>query len=1615
MESDAQIEARAYEQQAHVIEQQGDHSGAIRLMERALMLRAPQNLGVGGGDQAERLLAAERLVVKYNTVAVRCFKNDDYETALTYLNNALRMTEPGQPHFDHAPEERLRLRGTSFNNLGCLERRRGRLEMALNYLQLAVEHGGNQSASTFLNMSAILSQLGRPAEAAGAARRAVGLLEASGSEQPGVLPIAYHNLAMALESIEPEAAGEAYWRAFELAKSELGATSSTTQAIEKNMTRFAHQSRRVIRPQQSTNTSLPPLQNRSSSQARGRVNTNIGHTRAGASTQSAEPASSFAIRLPPTIQNVQPSQHTERSGTANSQTQRSRPLGSLRSNSEQVTGGIEQTPPSTPKGNVGSSGYQPAPPGGRRSGPSDVASSIAPQRRQSQDRSAKFSAALPKETERETNRAVPRPPADRPSGNRAPPIRSVQPGDSPVDKQLDPQSHSAPHTQVQSTSQGPAVPSGSLREQQQQPEKQLQRQPSTPTVQQDQLRQFSQPQQLEPKRDAPMKPQPPQSQAGQQARSTRFVNDTAPQPQQSAQQQQPRQMEPSSLGVGEDGRKEDLLTFLTNRLNAQLKAEEEFEQRYVSAVKIQCLARRINAKKKLSRARQDRMNRTFAQQSLEGKASAKVCKFFRLILLKRKDITEKQQQEQKVKDVRHDAAVKIQSIARRWLAKNRVRRLRIYYRDYNKSLRVLQCWFRQLLAKKKVKSMRNAKSSATVALLTNEKRNRSACDIQRLFRAYRAMSGTNKLRGTVRAANEKERQSSRVYGAKRIQCAWRGFVDRRFASSFADERLSTYRKIDRTEIRRFAVITIQRLVRGLLSRRRTRGIKEVADARKAVLLEKKRNVSAIRIQCQIRRFLSRRQLRRKREIAQVLQRNKRHGFQAIITQQWCRGALSSCIVQRRIHARLLWQLDAIRAKELEAAERSAADLADEQRRQREKEAVLQLQAKRGEWRQTICRPPPVPAPLEPTVVIPTDEELELEILAANLRAEAAAKARGQPEPIEDAGDQEDAKSDHSRSPPAADAEGAEEEGEQSPAAQRASSAEPSPSHPAGVVADEVDSDPHDQTPAPLAVPEEEAGQPSPPTEQEPQEEPIVLEPLVWPKPTEPPVSLSISIEHRELRRKEALAKRIEERLAKIEQRSSVDPIATHRELVRKNGAARRIQALIKGFLCRRRMILTRLVIAHYIDALVEDGREEPIPVQQRLEFNIIDEVESSMQDTLGHARRQMHVGVIQRQARKSLAEREVDRRREQHWKKRDEASRVLAGARKMLLAKQEVRTRQQQQDEIRQKQIEAEEAQLAALRDAAAVKIQSSIRQRQAVIKMEEEKRRGTLEKAHAVLVGFFKLILAKRLLRSRQKQVQDVLQAEARAIRREAAAIRLQSFGRTINAKQHRDGCKKALLVAQERRVVEEAAEPEVETSIEPIAPDTSSDVAAHPIPETSSSVGVVPTAARAAAEDAAAPPMHASADEEQDAVKADAAATRIQAVYRGHIARVESKKRSKERREKWLHQAEIEAEELQELEGLNEAAATVQKNYRMFTAKKEVARLRAEQETEVQNEAASKVQRGFKVYTAKKEADRRRVERSRQWEARRNDAEQEDPHEFLSSTEPRSTRDELSEEEEE
>ncbi|PWU84748.1 hypothetical protein C4B63_205g20 [Trypanosoma cruzi] len=105
---------------------------------------------------------AEDLVLCCNNHAVAAFNEKQFLAAEFFLGKALFLTDlrgkEEANYFIGAESRRLQLRAATLNNLGCMEKRRQRLEESLGYLRQAVElevsldTTSRGSPSTYLNL-----------------------------------------------------------------------------------------------------------------------------------------------------------------------------------------------------------------------------------------------------------------------------------------------------------------------------------------------------------------------------------------------------------------------------------------------------------------------------------------------------------------------------------------------------------------------------------------------------------------------------------------------------------------------------------------------------------------------------------------------------------------------------------------------------------------------------------------------------------------------------------------------------------------------------------------------------------------------------------------------------------------------------------------------------------------------------------------------------------------------------------------------------------------------------------------------------------------------------------------------------------------------------------------------------------------------------------------------------------------------------------------------------------------------------------------------------------------------------------------------------------------------
>lgn len=210
---------------------------------------------------------ANTIVSLCNTYAVCAFTAKKFDAAAYLLSKALFLTDtavekiPGDLPYsvnkakamdsipgverERLPQEaeiatlcfvndngaRLRQRAAAFNNLGCMERKRGLLQQSLDYfkraaqIEVRLDPSGLGSPSTYLNICTLLIEMQRYSEAVPAAERAIAALQMHIQEQTNIpdvcntammLCVGQYNLGVALEKRGKSGDDKGAAKAFEL-------------------------------------------------------------------------------------------------------------------------------------------------------------------------------------------------------------------------------------------------------------------------------------------------------------------------------------------------------------------------------------------------------------------------------------------------------------------------------------------------------------------------------------------------------------------------------------------------------------------------------------------------------------------------------------------------------------------------------------------------------------------------------------------------------------------------------------------------------------------------------------------------------------------------------------------------------------------------------------------------------------------------------------------------------------------------------------------------------------------------------------------------------------------------------------------------------------------------------------------------------------------------------------------------------------------------------------------------------------------------------------------------------------------------------------------------------
>ncbi|AYU81885.1 Flagellar Member 7 [Leishmania donovani] len=989
-------EAEILEVQALQAERDGECGRDILLMERALQIRchlvnrlrekwANAASGTGSPSAAgahrvsvlanadavgkEELLleyqaqcgelydAAERLVVRCNGLGVEHFKRGAFSEASPLLEYAMQLTEDGAYPLCEVDERRRHLRGVTLNNLGCMERRRGHFSEALQYMKSSMEMTGVESPVAYMNTSAILIQLRLSDEAVRMAERSIELLYQT-PEDPSLLAVAHHNLAMALEPVDPARCLEEYALAYRTACSTLGPESETSLSILRSWRRYEA-------------TRVPPAMGAFFTAGDGAAASRLRGLAGAAPTRHAYTA---PHRLPATM----PRTHNGKSGAGPPMD-----LIELFPHPFLPSASISSAPTKTPRDVTPI--YRPAvvprrplaprpPPGVTATSSSRSREPQSQPRHQQQEQhrqprrqygTEKVMRSSPPASR--TAVAAPRPPP----ANRASELAvaagsgrvaaSMTPSPPPSrQRQTTAHRRYSPTTPAQESSRK-SPPRTDTRQQRLPMQKRTadacltasgprKREKSTSHYASDRLTtQASSTALLSSPAQSPGRgPRRPIKESGSSNHSLPMPLPRNLPPLQTAVAAEPPSVAPNpsysrSLHDAKTNASlpptsaslsltSDPLTFLQNRLEILLQDEEELEHKYAQATVIQRYYRGHLAHRRVAALRATRASYARLAQLRRHMAARCIQRAFRRHRRHSRYPLAADQLGRYAaaggrRGAQHQAATQLQRIARGWLARRHYAQLRKYTCESPAAATRIQRWIRALQARRHYAALLTAKAQQEAMALEHERRQYAATRIQGQWLTHlqrRACQAALRNRMMARAAEDAR---CRMRAAIIIQSAWRGYQARRL---YQDTYLRTSQlRTARLEYerRRQAAVRLQAFGRMLIARQHATPLLTVARFRAAAEIRTRSHEgqAAIKIQCAYRRHVARRvcatkRAARKKQISQDLVQ-----VRTATVQRAGRGYMARKDVGRKMSAvqaeaeRYERRLLALKQKELGAA------------------------------------------------------------------------------------------------------------------------------------------------------------------------------------------------------------------------------------------------------------------------------------------------------------------------------------------------------------------------------------------------------------------------------------------------------------------------------------------------------------------------------------------------------------------------------------------------------------------------------------------------------------------------------------------------------------------------
>ncbi|KAL7699694.1 Tetratricopeptide repeat/IQ calmodulin-binding motif containing protein [Lotmaria passim] len=900
-------EAEILEMQALQAEHDGDGSRSIPLMERALQIRchvvnqlrekwanAPEtvaavpnaphrrstaSVGLMNKDDVLREYqaqcsdlydAAERLVVSCNACGVDHFKKDAFAEATPLLEYAMQLTDEDAYPLSEVEERRRHLRGVTLNNLGCMERRRGHFSEALNYMKASMEMTGVESPVAYMNMSAILIQLRLNDEAVRMAERSIALLSQM-PEDPSLLAVAHHNLAMALEPVDSQRCVAEYEQAYHIACTTLGKDSATSQSIQHSWQRF-----------ERTRAPTPPPGGRFLASRSGTTNLH----QCTASTQrddglraATTPPSEDAAEIFPhpfLLTASAPREPHAHGLPPKAATLPSRPAAPIRRAPHAVV--QEKThhrpSPPPPAAHVSPLPPRPSPTSTRpaaRSGaglvpspPTHIkaAAPSAASRRFSPSRATEYSpnrSAVPQRRLSEQSSTHSGTTKKAKCGNRLSPLKmTITTGPSVPTR-------STAATSIEASG-GKARPSRVPRRPAERNSKDTALTPSPP------------PRVL-----------PPLQAANGDGEAAALKSSPRPSCSTAARASPSQDLAPAAASMDDNP-----LAFLQNRLDVLLQDEEELEQKYAQATVIQRHYRGHLARKRVAELRALRARDARLAELRRERAARQIQHAYRNHRNQRRYPFGTGQSSRYAggrRAAQHNAATQLQRIARGWLARRRYAKLRQFARDSPAAAAKIQRWYRGVHAQWRHAALLAEKARREAEAQEQEQQQYAATRIQSQWRAYAKRNAYKTALRNRMMARAAEEAQMRVKSAIRIQSAWRGAQARKLYHNVLSRSSRLRGARQEYEQRCQAAVKLQSFGRMIIARNRSLPLLTAARLRAASEINTRtfEGRAARTIQCAYRSHAARRLLAEKKSARDLLRLRGQVQAQVMVLQRVGRG------------------------------------------------------------------------------------------------------------------------------------------------------------------------------------------------------------------------------------------------------------------------------------------------------------------------------------------------------------------------------------------------------------------------------------------------------------------------------------------------------------------------------------------------------------------------------------------------------------------------------------------------------------------------------------------------------------------------------------------------------